>query len=346
VLPHPGDPRIHEAHAKSALTYVDLAEAANGPIRRPVSFPYVWGEALEELQRVQPDASIINLETSISRGGRPWPKGINYRMNPENFSCLRAAGIDCCVLANNHLLDWDRAGLLETVATLDRAGLRHAGAGRDADAAAAPAVITYAGGRIFVTGFAAASSGVPTAWRAEAHRPGVNLLPDLSPRTAERLAARAVAARRPGDIAVASIHWGGNWGYEIPEEQRIFAHALLDCGFDIIHGHSSHHPKRIEIHRQKLILYGCGDFLNDYEGIAGYEAFRGDLVAMYLPRLAISTGRLLELRLVPFRIRQFRLNRASRQDAAWLRATLERESAGWGAPLTLNEDSSLSLRWP
>ena len=74
---------------------------------------------------------------------------------------------------------------------------------------------------------------------------------------------------------VASVHWGSNWGYDIPREQTVFAHRLIDeAGVDIIHGHSSHHVRAIEVYKDRLILYGCGDFLNDYEGISGYEEFR------------------------------------------------------------------------
>ncbi|UCH80070.1 MAG: CapA family protein, partial [Nitrospiraceae bacterium] len=67
-----------------------------------------------------------------------------------------------------------------------------------------------------------------------------------------------------------------------PSDQKEFARKLIDkAGIDIIHGHSSHHVKGIEIYNEKLIIYGCGDFLNDYEGIRGYENFRDDLGLMY-----------------------------------------------------------------
>jgi poly-gamma-glutamate capsule biosynthesis protein CapA/YwtB (metallophosphatase superfamily) len=152
--------------------------------------------------------------------------------------------------------------------------------------------------------------------------------------------------KQPGDLAVASIHWGGNWGYDIPREQTRFAHQLIDrAGFDVVHGHSSHHPKGIEIHAGRPIFYGCGDFLNDYEGIEGYEAFRDDLVLMYLPRLAPGDGTLIDLRLVPLQIRNFRLNRAARDDAAWLADVLDRESRRFGTRATMNDDGTLALTW-
>jgi poly-gamma-glutamate capsule biosynthesis protein CapA/YwtB (metallophosphatase superfamily) len=345
VLPHPGDPRIHERYAASAEAYVALAERANGRIPRPVSFNYVWGDALTELHRSQPDVRLVNLETSITTSAEAWPKGINYRMNPANVGCLTAAGIDCCGLANNHVLDWGRRGLLDTLAVLRAAGIRTAGAGQDGAAAAAPAILDLPGGRrLLAFAFASTSSGVPTDWAAGPQLPGVNLLADLSPRTARLVAAPAQAMRRAGDIAVASIHWGGNWGYHIPADQRAFAHALIDGGFDIVHGHSSHHPKAIEVYRGRPVLYGCGDFLNDYEGITGYEEFRGDLAMMYVVRLA-ADGELLDLALTPLRIRTFRLERAPRRDADWLGGILDRESAQYGTRLGRNDDDSFSIRW-
>ena len=87
---------------------------------------YIWGAALDHLHRVRPDARVINLETSITRSDAYIPKGINYRMSPENAECLLTAGIDCCALGNNHILDWDRAGLLETLATLERLRIKSA----------------------------------------------------------------------------------------------------------------------------------------------------------------------------------------------------------------------------
>src|SRR6266545_2275320 len=105
VLSHPSIPELHEGYARSAMDYVRLAEEANGPIPRCVDPTYVWGAALDELNRAQPDARIVNLETSITRSEDFVPKGINYRMSPEDADCLAAATIDCCVLANNHVLD-------------------------------------------------------------------------------------------------------------------------------------------------------------------------------------------------------------------------------------------------
>ena len=347
VLPHPGDPVLHEGYATSALDYVTLAERANGPIPRPAEFAYVWGDALAEWARIAPDLRIVNLETAVTtRDDWQRGKGIHYRMNPANVPCLTAAGIDCCVLANNHVLDWGYAGLADTLETLRRAGLQSAGAGRDKAEAAAPAVLTTAKGRVLVFSFGAQSSGIPPDWAAAAGLPGVNLLADFSPATLRRVAAQVKVVKRPADVVVASIHWGGNWGYAVPEAHQRFAHGLIDlCGVDVVHGHSSHHPLGIEVYRGRPILYGCGDFLNDYEGIAGYEAYRGDLSLMYFLTVDAASGRLLRLWMIPMQTRRFRLHRPSAEDTRWLREVLDREGRRLGSRVEAGPGGSLTLRW-
>lgn len=347
ILPHPNEPRLYESYVRDARRYVAIAEEANGPIPHPVGFEYVWGDALAELERVGPACRIVNLETAVTAGGEPWPgKGIHYRVHPENARCLIAAGVDCCSLANNHALDWGPVGLAETLDTLARLGVRAAGAGCDRAQAMAPAALEAGAGRVLVFGMGAQTSGIPGSWAATDEHAGLNLLPDLSPETAEEVGRQVRAVKGAGDIAVASIHWGGNWGYGIPQGQRAFAHALIDAGgVDVVHGHSSHHVKGVEVYAGKLILYGCGDFLNDYEGIEGYEDFRDDLALMYFPAVDVASGALIDLSMTPTQTRRLRVNRAAPEDAHWLQGVLAREGAALGTGATLERDGTLRLRW-
>jgi poly-gamma-glutamate capsule biosynthesis protein CapA/YwtB (metallophosphatase superfamily) len=348
ILPHPVDPTLYEPCIRDARVYVGLAEERTGPIAAPVAFEDVWGDALQVLERLGPAVRLINLETSITTSDVPWKgKSIHYRMHPANTGCLTSAGIDGCVLANNHLLDWGYAGLDETVRTLQQLGIETAGAGRDADHAAAPAVLTVPEvGRILVLAFGSPTSGVPHDWAAAPGKSGVNFLPELSEQAVCGVATLVERHAREGDIVIVSGHWGGNWGYAIPEEQIAFAHRLIDrAGVDIVHGHSSHHVKGLEVYEGRLILYGCGDFLNDYEGIGGYEWYRSDLTLMYLPTVEAATGALIGLRLVPLRIRHFRLNGADRSDAIWLRDILNRESRGVGVQVEMRDDGMLAVHW-
>jgi len=127
ILPNPCNPRLYEEYMASAEGYVRLAEDAHGDIPRSSPFPYIWGAALPEFERAKSDLRIINLETSITRSESYFPKGINYRMSPENAGCLTSAGVDCCTLANNHVLDWGREGLFDTLETLERLKIKSAG---------------------------------------------------------------------------------------------------------------------------------------------------------------------------------------------------------------------------
>ncbi|OHB66164.1 MAG: hypothetical protein A2Y76_07240 [Planctomycetes bacterium RBG_13_60_9] len=257
----------------------------------------------------------------------------------------------------------------------------------NAKEAEAPAVFEVTRtGRVLVFSFGSVTSGIPLRWAAAQDRPGVNLLGDLSHETSHRIAAQMQDARSPGDTAIASIHWGGNWGYDIPEAQIRFAHSLIDEGVDLVYGHSSHHAKAMEVYQGCPIFYGCGDFLTDYEGIRGHEAYRGDLAVMYLitldpPQSGLShspcndisgrctpwrgaqrrsnldpqdgkllrcarNGMLIEVRLIPLQVRHFRLNRASATDARWLHRMLNRESTPFGTMISLSADNSLTVQLP
>jgi poly-gamma-glutamate synthesis protein (capsule biosynthesis protein) len=300
------------------------------------------------LERVAPDLRIINLETSVTKSDDYWKgKEVQYRMHPENIDCITAAKIDVCSLANNHVLDWGYDGLKETLETLRRTKVRGVGAGRDLKEAESPVVMGIEGkGRVIVFAFGSPTSGVPLNWAASEKKPGVNLLRDFSDDAIQRIRKRVQEMEQDRDIVVVSVHSGGNWGYHVPQEEIDFAHRLIDeAGVDIIHGHSSHHVKGIEVYQDRLILYGCGDFLNDYEGISGYEYYRDDLGLMYFASMDPSAGKLVQLQMTPTQIKYFKVNRTSRDDALWLSHTLNREGERFGTRVKLDEDNRLTLFW-
>src|SRR4029078_1071857 len=148
-----------------------------GPIPRPLSFEYIWGDALRELERAEIDLRIANLETAVTSTETPCPeKGIHYRMHPQNIGCLTAAQISACALTNNHVLDWGYDGLSETLKALDAAGIAHAGAGNDSEEAMQPAVLNLpANGRLLLFSFGSRTSGIPQDWRANGVSPAADL---------------------------------------------------------------------------------------------------------------------------------------------------------------------------
>lgn len=222
-----------------------------------------------------------------------------------NTPCLSVFKADCCVLANNHIGDWGATGLTDTLDALADARRAKAGAGRNAQEAARPSMLTTsARGLAQVFAYVLPSSGTPASWAADADTPGVNFLPDTSETSLERVRA------------------------------------------DIVYGHSSHHPMAVEVHRGRPIFYGCGDFINDYEGIGGHEAYRPDLVLGYVLDIDTASKRLTCLEMLPFRICKFRLNRASGEEANWLRDRLGEECAVFGGDVRLSADQTLEFRAP
>lgn len=336
------DPELHEPHVRHAGEYVRLAEDAHGDIPTPIDGDWLWGDALPALLDLDPHARIVNLETAATaHGGWARGKGIHYRMHPENVSVLRRAGIDACILANNHVLDWGEEGLVETLAALSDAGIATAGAGRNRAEAAEPAVVHAEPGTIRVHAYALPSAGAPRSWAAEADRPGVRWLPEAGADAADEVLAEIGPREDPAEVVVASVHWGPNWGYDVPAAQRAFAHRLVDeDAVDVVFGHSSHHPKGVEIYRGKPIVYGAGDFVNDYEGIRGHASYRPELVVGWCPAFDRERN-LLRLELLPFRLRNFRLNRPADEDVRWLADTLDRESRAWGTRVEVDAGGRL-----
>jgi len=330
-------PTLEEGSMGSALDYVRLAERKTGPISRPVNYAYIWGDALDEFSLRRPAARIVNLATAITTSEDAWPgRRLHHRMHPANTACLSTARIDCAVLANNHVLDWGYAGLRDTLAALRAAGINTAGAGRDTHEAARPAILPLPNtGRLLVFAFTMENAGTPHQWRATTSRSGVNMLSDFSTSSVNRIARQIAQFKQTGDLVVASVHWGADWGYDLEPGQQAFARQLIDeAGVDVVHGHASHHAKGIELHAGKLILYGCGDFVNDYEGVGGQEAFGAHLALMYFLTLDADQGSLVDLQLVPLRRRHFQLRHAHEIDCCWLSEALNREDLRFGTQLS------------
>jgi poly-gamma-glutamate capsule biosynthesis protein CapA/YwtB (metallophosphatase superfamily) len=343
ILPAPGNPRLWERYVDDARTYVELAKAASGPFSTWVDFAWPWGDALPLMNKA--DLRVINLETAITTSDDAIPgKAVHYRMHPGNVGCLTAARPDACVLANNHVLDLGIRGLEETLDTLDSAGLATAGAGRNAEEAWRPLELQAGDRRVLLWSVGASCSGVPSTWAAGPDKPGVAYVGDLSSADAKALQERVRRTKQPGDIAVVSIHWGSNWGYAVPRAQVSFAHWLIDAGVDVVHGHSSHHPRPVEVYKDRLVLYGCGDLVNDYEGISGHEKYRSDLRLLYFVHLN-GDGRLDRVEMVPFQARKMRLQRATQSDARWLYRELDKQSRRFGSRIDL-QDGALVLTPP
>ena len=279
----------------------------------PESF---WGDVLPVLRAA--DAVVANLECAITAHTEPWsqtPKVFHFRARPEAVAVLRAANVRCVSLANNHTLDYQETGLLDTLSHLEAAGIRYAGAGPDLDAARAPAVIDAGGARL---GVAAFTDNEPP-FAAGPTGPGTGYLDIGGDPQAPRRVAHAVSAARDAgaDLVVLSLHWGPNMVVCPPPPFGDFARAAIDSGVDLVYGHSAHVFQGVEVYRQRPILYDTGDFLDDY---AIDAKLRNDWSFVFL--VDVEGARMQKLRLRPVRLTYAEANFAAGDELAAIRTRM------------------------
>ena len=296
----------------------------------------VWDGVLSRLRAL--DALFVNLECPLSTRGAPWQRTrrpFHFRADPARaIPALTAAGVDWATLANNHLLDFEEPALLDTLDALSAADIAHSGAGRDEREAWAPAAVTIGD---FTVAFVSATDNTPE-YAAGPSSPGVArtelTLEDPAERATLETAVSDALAVDP-DLLVASLHWGPNMATEAFDHHREVGHWLLDRGVDVVHGHSAHVFKAVEVADGGLLMYDCGDFLDDY---AVDDALRND--RSFLFELTVDEdGTLRELRLVPVEIRYCAVHLADGPVAEWCRETMRERSREFGTEFARDGES-------
>jgi poly-gamma-glutamate synthesis protein (capsule biosynthesis protein) len=284
---------------------------------------FVWGDTLPLWRAV--DLRLVNLECVIATTGAPWrPKVFHFRAGARAVEALAAAGIHAVSLANNHVLDFGTDALRECLVLLRDAGIRFTGAGETADDAAAPAVLSAAGGSMAVV----AVTDAEPQWEADADRPGIcHVRCDahglLSPYR-ERVAAALSRAAEVAPFVICSGHVGPNWGPPT-DEMRALAHEVIDLGADLYWGHSNHTVQGIELYRGRPILYSTGDFIDDY---AVDPMERNDLSCFF--EVIIENNDVRRIVLHPVRIGGFHVSLAPAEDASWMRRWMAQRLAEFG----------------
>ena len=221
------------------------------------------------------DITFGNLETALTPGRAIQPGEMTFRSDPAVAASLAAAGFDVISLANNHVPNFGAAGVMDTLKYLDAARVGHAGAGADAAAARAPAVIERSGLRFAFLAYNDADV-VPADYFAAPDRPGTAVMDVGSLRT------DVAAARAAADIVVVSMHSGTEYVPGPNKRQVAFAHAAIDAGADLVIGHHPHVVQTVETYAGKPILYSLGNFVFDQgwsretqDGLAAKAVFRG-----------------------------------------------------------------------
>jgi poly-gamma-glutamate capsule biosynthesis protein CapA/YwtB (metallophosphatase superfamily) len=293
-----------------------------------------WGDVMPLLEAA--DLRIINLECAITDNEQPWtrtPKVFHFRAKPSAIETLRTARVDVCSLANNHTLDFEEQGLLDTLKHLDAAGIRHAGAGRNQNEAADPAILTVRVGHTNRVALLAFTNNEPP-FAAGTDRPGTNYLPvSLDPSVLRRVERAVADVREVGvDTVIFSNHWGPNMVQRPNEIFRRFARAVIDRGVDIYYGHSAHVFQGVEIYRGKPILYDTGDFIDDY---AVNPELRNDWSFLFW--VSVEGGRFERLDLTPVKLSYARVDLATSGEREAILDRMEHLSAEMGTVFARSE---------
>jgi poly-gamma-glutamate synthesis protein (capsule biosynthesis protein) len=294
---------------------VMIGRGVNSVISRR-GYSYIWGDLLATLSNT--DLNIANLETTLTTSNHQVFKTFNFKAGPDKIRSIIEANITIVNLANNHILDFGEEGLTETLKTLDAAGIKYVGAGKNNHEASKPVILSKNNISIGVLGFTDNEPG----WKAGSFNSGVNYI-DIS-KTSDRNAALQNIERlqKEADIIIVSIHWGPNMK-EAPDKPFIdFAHEMIQHGAAIIHGHSAHNFQGIEVYDQKLIFYDTGDFVDDYV-VDPY--LRNDHSFFY--QIELNKGSIIKAVLVPALISNCQVNLATEGDYKWSLKRMQHLSA-------------------
>jgi poly-gamma-glutamate capsule biosynthesis protein CapA/YwtB (metallophosphatase superfamily) len=288
-----------------------------------MGYRFVWGNLITNL--LQTDLNIVNLETTLTHSKQKVPKVFNFKASPDKVVALTDANIQVVNLANNHILDFTETGLLDTLKTLEAAGIRYVGAGRTGEEAARPACFTRNGISLGIVGFTDNEPG----WKATVSKPGVNHINITNPRDREKALLCIGQTKKVADIVIVSIHWGPNMKVEPSPAFIDFAHQMIDSGATIIHGHSAHNFQGIELYKGKLILYDTGDLVDDY---VVHPTFKNDHSFFF--RVDVNKEGVTGVHLTPVLIDNCQVNLATGKDSRWSLQRMRELSQPWGTTIT------------
>ncbi|MBQ5375864.1 MAG: CapA family protein [Lachnospiraceae bacterium] len=208
---------------------------------------------IEEMN--QADLMWINNEFCYSLRGNPLPnKMYTFRANPEHVSMLQEMGVDVAGLANNHIYDFGKDAFLDTLDTLDGAGIPYVGAGHDLAEAMSPVYLEADGVTIAYVAASRAEKYKMTPQATETE-PGILRCYDNTLFLKEIREADTKA-----DIVVALPHWGTEYSTKLEEAQTVGAKQYIDAGADAVIGAHSHCIQGVELYNGKPIVYSLGNF--------------------------------------------------------------------------------------
>lgn len=201
------------------------------------------------------DVFMLNQEFPFGTTGEAMEdKQYTFRVDPKYVSILPELGTDIVTLANNHMLDFGRGPLTETLTALDGAGILHVGAGQNLQAASALKTIDVGGRTI---GFLGATRVIPEhSWTASKSNSGLFTTYDPT-----KLVTEIQEAKKTCDYVVVYVHWGVERNTEPEDYQKSLARQYIDAGADAVIGAHPHVLQGIEYYQGKPIFYSLGNFI-------------------------------------------------------------------------------------
>ncbi|PSB27878.1 CapA family protein [Stenomitos frigidus] len=241
-VPDPNDPTVTLMFAGDVTLSDHFADAIGQDYERTFA-------NMDEYRKA--DVGMVNLENPLTRATIPLPdKKFNFKADPDSVKALTSGGISLVNLANNHAMDYQEPGLLETLETLKNAGVEHVGAGRDVKEARRPEIIDVKGQRVAYFGYYGADFE-----SANENRAGTNYADEQS------IAEDIKAVRSQVDWVIVNYHWGEELATHPADWQVNLAHFTIDQGADVVVGHHPHVLQGAEIYKGRPIAYSMGNFI-------------------------------------------------------------------------------------
>jgi len=229
------------------------------------------------------DLVFANLESSITERGKPVTnKAWVFRTSYFCASYLPSIGFDVVSLSNNHILDYGKDGLIDTIDFLKKNNIAFCGAGMNESEARKPAVVSFGKKQIL---FLAYNDLPPSYYYAKGNKYGSAQIND------EKIISDIRKYKTKDNLVFVSLHWGIEHSTKIKPEQIVQAHKYIDVGADGIIGHHPHVPQGVEIYKGKPVFYSLGNAVNGYYN------------QKYMPNIfgavKIKDGNIDEIRVIP-----------------------------------------------
>lgn len=244
------------------------------------------------------DFFAFNLETTITDYNKKWPnKVFNFKLEKRYIDKLTSSGVNYVSTANNHIMDFQVEGMIDTLTTLDQNGILHAGSGG-------------INATEYVT-FALNNDLNIKLWSLSDHYDYWSeyiWYVDIYNRRWDHIIEKIKSDIDWNDFPVVSLHWGPNYINNISLQMRDFARELANVGVRVIHGHSAHHVLPIEYIESNfggcIVFYSLGDLVDDY---AIDEKYRNDLGCL-ASIIIDSVGNFKDISIFPTIIKDMQVN--------------------------------------